>query len=107
EVMFSVETAERLGIAVGDELTDWGPSLPGADGVDQPVNALVTGLFEATDPDEDYWQMQVSGLSPRIASSPNVGDFGIGAAYVHPDTATALSWTTLNPATDVWIPVDV
>lgn len=106
EVMFSAATAEAIGVEVGDELTGWGSSVPVSQTSEEEVTALVTGLFEARDPDETYWQMQTSGLTPRIASDPNVGDFGIGAAYVHQDTAAAMSWTAVMPTTQVWIPVD-
>lgn len=105
EVMFSVDTAQRLGLHVGDELTGWGPSVQISAEVSEPVTAVVTGLFEATDPTDPYWQFQTSGLQPQIASDPNAGDFGIGAAYVHQDTARAFSLTPLQPTTDVWLPV--
>ncbi|WP_156250137.1 ABC transporter permease [Pseudactinotalea terrae] len=108
EVMFSVHTAQRLGVSVGDELSGWpSPEAPASPEAAEPVVAVVTGLFEATDQDEEYWQFQVSGLTPRIASDPNAGDFAIGAAYVHPDTAQALSSSALRPTTSVWIPVAV
>jgi len=106
EVMLSAATADRLGIALGDELTGWGPSLPISDDEDAEVTARVTGLFEPTDPDEDYWQFQLGALDARIASDPNIGDFGIGAVYLHQDSAAQLAFSEgLIPATDVWIPV--
>lgn len=107
EVMISTATAERLGITLGDELTGWGPRLfdASSDGAVAPPT-LVTGLFEATDPDESYWQFQLGALDARIASDPNVGDLGIGAAYMHPDTATQIASSDgITPTTDVWIPV--
>lgn len=102
-VALSVTTAERLGVAVGDELQLLAASLPIEDA--GATEAVVVGLFEATDPDEAYWPHQTSGLSPQIISDPNTGDFAIGSAYVHPNTMGLLQFLSLSPTTDVWVPV--
>lgn len=105
-VMFSVATAERLGLEPGDviELPDitlmWDEDGPVS------LTAVVSGTFEALDPDDGYWEHQVSGLDPLIRHDGNIGDFAIGAAYIHPDTLGKLDISgNLRPRTDVWIPV--
>lgn len=101
-IALSVATAERLGVAVGDEL-QLDASVPIEDAA--TASAVVVGIFEATDPGEAYWAHQTSGLSPQIVSDPNAGDFAIGSAYVHPDTMGLLQILSLSPTTDIWVPV--
>jgi putative ABC transport system permease protein len=101
-VALSVATAERIGVTLGEELDLTGLQLM-VDAAD--ARAVVTGLFEATDPDDPYWLHQANGLTPLIINDPDVGDFAIGTLYVDPDTMGLLQLSNLSPTTDVWVPV--
>lgn len=105
-VMLSVATAERLGVVVGDVLVLEDARLVPPEGGTLPLSAVVSGVFEATDPSDSYWQHQLSGLEPLVRTDPQAGDFAIGAAYTNPESVGLLQVSTnLRPRTDVWIPL--
>lgn len=107
-VAMSTATAERLDLQVGSTLDlEANIAFYGATGEPlPPPPVVVAGIFDATDPDEAYWDHQTSGLEILLLADPNVGDTGVGAAYVHPDTADSLAWAgQLVPRTEVWIPI--
>lgn len=96
EVMLSSAVAERMQLTVGDERM---LALPG--GGRQLVK--LAGIFEATDPNADYWQQVASSLHPTVLSAGEPVVFGL--AYADP-----ASWPRAVPLaqlakTEVWYPV--
>ncbi|QOR69529.1 ABC transporter permease [Ruania alkalisoli] len=107
EVMVAVGTAERMELAVGDTFT-----VPvGSDGyVTSPearTEFVITGLFDAVDPDAEQWQHQLSTLSPRIDADPNQGEAATAIVYLNPDFtghipmfADAELWVPIHPVAE-------
>lgn len=99
EVMMSVASAARLGVAVGDVL-----EVPGFMGTGR---VRLAGTFEAVDRAEAYWQHQVSVLEPLVRDDPTTGLLATATAYPNPVT---LRWvqdlTQLQARTHVWFPVE-
>ena len=97
EVMLSEQTAERVGLAVGDtfEMTFVGGTLP----------FRVSGVFTGTDPDADQWQFQLNTLSPRIDDDPNLGESATAIGYLDPTSTGWISELSLEPETQLWVPV--
>ena len=98
DVMLAEDTAEAMGLEVGDrfDLPVYFGRLP----------LQVSGIFTANDPGADQWQFQLNTLSPRIDNDPNRGLAATAMAYIAPDN---LTWLTtagdLHPETEVWVPV--
>ena len=99
EVMLSAASAERLGLSVGDVV-----EVPGSLGNDR---VRLAGTFEAADPEDSYWQHQVSVLVPLVRDDPNAGLLATATAYPNPET---LQWVQelaqLQGTTHVWFPVE-
>ncbi|RNE64015.1 FtsX-like permease family protein [Cryobacterium tepidiphilum] len=96
-ILLSRASAERMQLAVGDERM---LTLPG--GSRQLV--ALRGIFEATDPDADYWEQVASSLHPTVLSA-GMEPVVFGLAYADP-----ASWPKLQPfamyaKTQVWYPV--
>jgi putative ABC transport system permease protein len=69
EVAISTETARRFGIALGETVPLTGdPSDPLIGRSDQELHAFatITGIYEALDPDEDYWLGDPQLIHPVI-----------------------------------------
>lgn len=105
QVVLSVATAERIGVAVGDVLTLDTRSAD-AGGAAAGLAIEVSGVFEANDPQEAWWAHQVSGLRPAIREYPNLGRRATGAAYVDAGTAAWMLRLGGPVTTSVWVPVE-
>lgn len=101
EVMISAASAARLGLAVGEVVqlpAFWSNGL-----------VRVVGLFEAVDPDDPYWQAQVSVLRPLVVDDPQRGLLATATVYPNPGT---LRWIgSIEGAegvttTQLWFPVE-
>ncbi|WP_147916687.1 FtsX-like permease family protein [Ruania zhangjianzhongii] len=98
EVMLSEQTAERVGLAVGDTFT-----ITSFDGT---LPFLVSGVFTATDPEADQWQFQLNTLNPRIDDDPNKGESATAIGYLNPaSTGWIGELSGLEPETELWVPV--
>lgn len=105
-IALSRATADRVRLGLGDELSlDQLGGLRTQTGTTEVPTAVVVGIFEATDPGASYWEHQPSALEPRIIYDPNVGEDAVAAAYVHPESAPALTLTSSIVDTSVWVPV--
>lgn len=74
EVALSAPAANILQWEVGTERRVIGNTVP----------LLLTGTFEATDPDAGFWAHNPSSAEPHVVDDLNLGTSATAAAYVHP-----------------------
>ncbi len=97
----SAQTAEELGITTGDVV-----DLAAATWTGSATELEITGVFDPADGSEQYFDQQIGALAPSYLDDPNLGVFGTGAAYVHPDSISRFD-ELVEPGTtmSVWFPV--
>ena len=98
EVMLSEQSAERVGLAVGDtfDVTLYEGTLP----------FRVAGVFTGNDPEADQWQFQLNTLSPRIDNDPDLGLSATAIGYLNPESTGWIGELNgLAPETEVWVPI--
>ncbi|CAM3453969.1 ABC transporter permease [Occultella aeris] len=101
DIILSVETAERLGLAVGDVLVL--PRFGG--GAEIPLR--LSGVFEPADPADPQWQFQLNTVRPLIIDDPNTGLHLTATGYVSPETVAWLTNTGLAAmSAEFWIPIE-
>ncbi|WP_324650756.1 ABC transporter permease [Georgenia sp. H159] len=101
EVVLAARAAEVLEWEVGTERRFAGHTVP----------ALLTGVYEVTDPDADYWDHNLYSVEPHVVDDLNLGTSATAAAYVNP------AWDGRLPPglpahigalrTQMWFPVEV
>ena len=99
EVALSKDTATALEWSVGESRTV-GSALG-------QYTVVLTGTFDARDPDADYWQHVPSALTPNVFDDGNAPRKVTGMAFAHPASLPAafgLPGSTFDTA--VWYPVD-
>ncbi|MBZ2198622.1 ABC transporter permease [Occultella gossypii] len=102
DIILSVETAERLGLAVGDVL-----SLPQGFSGGTEIPLRLSGIFEPADPADPQWEFQLNTVRPLIIDDPNTGLHLTGTGYVNPDTVGWLTTTGLAVmSAEFWIPIE-
>lgn len=103
EVAVSRAVAETYGWELGGRYDNLGGS--GIISLAERYPALVvTGIFEAGDPDADYWLHHAQAARASVVNDPNRGLLATASVYVSPAMMTPI---TLGFAkTRVWYPVD-
>lgn len=89
EIALSAATAERGEWRVGETRDVILPSGP-----TEPVTVLLTGTFDASEPDDPYWALDSTALRPGISFTPFTADYTMivtSTAFVSPET-----WRTLS-----------
>jgi putative ABC transport system permease protein len=100
EIVLSTATAADLAWTIGEARTI---------GADQDEYELVlVGIFDAVDPDGDYWQHVASVLQPNVFDDGNRPRRVTGTAFGHP-ASLAASYAVPGSSfeTTVWYPFDV
>ncbi|MCB7136531.1 FtsX-like permease family protein [Cellulosimicrobium marinum] len=92
DVVTSAEAAEVLGWSVGD-----------VHEMDALTAVRLTGVFEADDPEAEYWQHNPYSAAPQVVDDLNLGRSARTALYLDPASADAAF--LLDPTTRVWYPV--
>lgn len=98
EVVLSTETASQLEWSVGESRTITAFS--------GPMEVVLVGVFEAVDPDADYWQHVPSVLEPKIFDDGNAPRRTTGTAFAHP-ASLATAHVPGVYTTRLWYPTDV
>ncbi|MFD6139698.1 FtsX-like permease family protein [Promicromonospora sp. NPDC060271] len=103
---FEVAVSRAVADAYGWELGGRYETLGGSGVValaDRYPSLVVTGIFDAGDPDADYWLHNSLGARASLINDPNRGLLGTAAVYVSPAMIVPL---TLGYAeTRIWYPV--
>ncbi len=103
DLMMSVDSAERLGLQVGDEFTYGGVEYAGI----PPWTFRLTGTFEPKDAASVQWSHQLSTIEPLVQYDPDIGSMATAIGYLHLDNADVVSllgsvegraWIPINPA---------
>lgn len=99
EVVLSSDTAAELAWSPGEVRT-----------VGDPRRLLVelelVGLFEAVDPESEYWDHVTSVLEPFVFDDGNQPRRVTGTAYAHPASLVAIEGLTGDRSTLVWYATD-
>jgi putative ABC transport system permease protein len=100
DVALSSETAERLEWPLGQvRPVDQGPTYFGP-----PVFARPTGIFEAVDPEADYWAHGLAILRPFEEIDPDLGLRAYARGFIAPVAVSAVGWQGVTA--QVVYPVD-
>ncbi|GAA4723749.1 putative ABC transport system permease protein [Promicromonospora umidemergens] len=103
EVAVSRAVAETYGWELGGRYDNLGGS--GIIALAERYPALVvTGIFEAGDPDTDYWLHHSLAARASVITDPNRGLLGTASVYISPAMITPV--TLGIGQTRVWYPVD-
>lgn len=97
EVVLSRETARELSWRIGEARVV---------GTAAAAEFLLVGVFEAADPDADYWQHVRSVLVPQIFDNGNQPRTVTGTAFAHPASLVTCCLTGRG-TTLAWYPLDV
>lgn len=99
EVALSAPAAEVLQWEVGTERRVIGNTVP----------VLLTGTFEAADPDAGFWAHNPSSAEPHVVDDLNLGTSATAAAYVHPawDGTFPPQFPVTSFRSRMWYPLEV
>ncbi|PWD52072.1 hypothetical protein C8046_16880 [Serinibacter arcticus] len=99
EVVVLQETAERLGLTLGEPLRV--PTLS------YDLAIVPVGTYTVDDPDDPYWRHITAAASPGVVEDLNAGTSVVGVGYTAADGWWRTSQATAEPArVDVWYAVD-
>ncbi|MEP6478770.1 MAG: FtsX-like permease family protein, partial [Rhodoglobus sp.] len=100
QVMLSTTSAKRMDWQVGETR-----SIRFDNAFEFPV--LLSGTFEAADPDSDYWKLNPSILDPLVFDDGNSTPIITGTGYLDPRSVAILTDYNIAHHTAIWLPFDV